>query len=65
MLLVGGWLVAVSVARRQYVVTSRAEHQPAPDRCRAGFRRLVLDRSTSDLLAAKSPHPILPRSFTH
>src|SRR5882762_8212693 len=52
MLLVGGWLVAVSVARRQYVVTLEqniSRHRIDVEQASA----LVLDRSTSDLLAAK------------
>jgi AAA family ATP:ADP antiporter len=52
LLLVGGWLVAVSVARRQYVVTLEdniSRHRIDVEQAST----LVLDRSTSDLLAAK------------
>ena len=52
LLLVVGWLVAVSVARRQYVVTleeSISRHRVDVEQAST----LVLDRSTSDLLAAK------------
>lgn len=51
-LLVGGWLMAVSVARRQYVVTleeSISRHRIDVEQAST----LVLDRSASDLLAAK------------
>jgi AAA family ATP:ADP antiporter len=52
LLLVTGWLVAVSVARRQYVVTLEeniSRHRVDVEQATT----LVLDRSTSDLLAAK------------
>jgi ATP:ADP antiporter, AAA family len=52
LLLVGGWLVAVSVARRQYVVTleeSISRHRIDVEQAST----LALDRSTSDLLTAK------------
>src|SRR5260370_29259776 len=58
LLLVGGWLVAVSVARRQYVATLRgsiSQHRLDVEQASAP----VLDPSTSDLLATNlSPsHP--------
>jgi AAA family ATP:ADP antiporter len=52
LLLVSGWLVAVWVARRQYVVTleeSISRHRIDVEQAST----LVLDRSTSDLLTAK------------
>lgn len=52
LLLVSGWLAAVWVARRQYVVTleeSISRHRIDVEQAST----LVLDRSTSDLLAAK------------
>src|SRR5438445_11160435 len=52
LVLVSGWLVAVSVARRQYVATlkeSISQHRLDAEQAST----LVLDRSTSDLLAAK------------
>ncbi|HXY50675.1 MAG TPA: Npt1/Npt2 family nucleotide transporter [Terriglobales bacterium] len=52
LLLISGWLVAVSVARRQYVVTLEeniSRHRVDVEQAST----LVLDRSTSDLLAAK------------
>jgi AAA family ATP:ADP antiporter len=52
MLLVGGWLVAVSVVRRQYVATlkeSIGQHRVDMEQTTTA----VLDRSTADLLAAK------------
>ena len=52
LLLVSGWLVAVAVARRQYVVTlndSIAQHRVDVEQASTS----VLDRSTSDLMAAK------------
>ncbi len=62
LLLVGGWLVAVSVARRQYVATLResiSQHRLDVEQASAP----VLDRSTSDLLAtnlsASDPKDIL------
>ncbi len=50
LVLVGGWLVAVSVARRQYVATLResiSQHRVDVEQASAP----VLDRSTADLLA--------------
>jgi ATP:ADP antiporter, AAA family len=50
--LVGGWLVVASVARRQYVVTLEenvSRHRVDVEQSST----LVLDRSTSDLLASK------------
>jgi AAA family ATP:ADP antiporter len=62
LLMVGGWLVAVSVARRQYVATlkeSISQHRFDVEQASAP----VLDRSTSDLLAtnlsASDPRDIL------
>ncbi|HMH06768.1 MAG TPA: Npt1/Npt2 family nucleotide transporter, partial [Terriglobales bacterium] len=62
LLLVAGWLVAVAVARRQYVATlkeSIAQHRVDVEQASTS----VLDRSTADLLAAKlstsDPHEIL------
>jgi ATP:ADP antiporter, AAA family len=52
LVLVSGWLVAVSVARRQYVVTLEeniSRHRVDVEQATT----LALDRSTSDLLAAK------------
>ncbi len=52
LLLVGGWLVAVSVARRQYVATlkeSIGQHRVDVEQTSTA----VLDRSTADLLATK------------
>jgi AAA family ATP:ADP antiporter len=52
MILICGWLVAVGVARRQYVVTlkeSISQHRVDVEQTSMG----VLDRSTADLLAAK------------
>src|SRR5712692_9981948 len=52
LVLVSGWLVAVSVARRQYVATlkeSISQHRVDVEQASTS----VLDRSTSDLLAAK------------
>ncbi len=52
MVLICGWLVAVGVARRQYVVTlkdSISQHRVDVEQTSMG----VLDRSTADLLAAK------------
>jgi hypothetical protein len=52
MLLVGGWLMAVSVARRQYVATleeSISRHRIDVEQAST----LVLDRSTTELLTAK------------
>jgi AAA family ATP:ADP antiporter len=52
MILVCGWLVAVAVARRQYVVTlkeSISQHRVDVEQTSMA----VLDRSTADLLAAK------------
>jgi AAA family ATP:ADP antiporter len=52
LLLVGGWLVAVSVARRQYVATLEeniTRHRIDAEQASA----MVLDRSTSDLLVAR------------
>jgi HEAT repeat protein len=52
MVLVCGWLMAVAVARRQYVVTlkdSISQHRVDVEQTSMG----VLDRSTADLLAAK------------
>jgi AAA family ATP:ADP antiporter len=52
LVLISGWLVAVTVARRQYVVTLEeniSRHRVDVEQASA----LVLDRSTSDLLAAK------------
>ena len=52
LVLVGGWLVAVSVARQQYVVTledSISQHRIDVEQAST----LVLDRSTSDVLTAK------------
>ncbi|MBV9625625.1 MAG: HEAT repeat domain-containing protein [Acidobacteria bacterium] len=52
LLLISGWLVAVAVARRQYVITLEeniSRHKVDVEQASA----LVLDRSTSDLLAAK------------
>jgi len=52
LVLVGAWLVAVSVARRQYVVTledSISRHRIDVEQAST----LALDRSTSDLLTAK------------
>ena len=52
LLLVSGWLVAVAVARRQYVATlndSIAQHRVDVEQASTS----VLDRSTSDLMAAK------------
>ena len=62
LLLVSGWLVAVSVARRQYVATLResiSQHRLDVEQASAP----VLDRSTTDLLAnnlsASDPKDIL------
>jgi AAA family ATP:ADP antiporter len=62
LLLAGGWLMAVSVARRQYVATLResiSQHRLDVEQASAP----VLDRSTSDLLAtnlsASDPKDIL------
>jgi AAA family ATP:ADP antiporter len=62
LLLVGGWIVAVSVARRQYVATLResiSQHRLDVEQASAP----VLDRSTTDLLAtnlaASDPKDIL------
>jgi ATP:ADP antiporter, AAA family len=62
LLLVGGWLVAVSVARRQYVATlkeSIGQHRVDVEQTSAA----VLDRSTADVLAinlsASDPKDIL------
>ncbi len=62
LLLVSGWLVAVSVARRQYVATLRqsiSQHRFDVEQASAP----VLDRSTTDLLAtnlsASDPKDIL------
>ncbi|HMJ21668.1 MAG TPA: Npt1/Npt2 family nucleotide transporter, partial [Terriglobales bacterium] len=62
LLLVAGWLVAVAVARRQYVATlkeSIAQHRVDVEQASTS----VLDRSTADLLAVKlstsDPHEIL------
>jgi ATP:ADP antiporter, AAA family len=62
LLLVGGWLVAVSVARRQYVATLResiSQHRLDVEQASAP----VLDRATTDLLAtnlsASDPKDIL------
>jgi ATP:ADP antiporter, AAA family len=52
LLLVGGWLVAVSVVRRQYVATlkeSIGQHRVDVEQASTA----VLDRSTADLLATK------------
>src|SRR5438093_7732691 len=52
LVLVSGWLVAVSVARQQYIATlkeSIGQHRLDAEQAST----LVLDRSTSDLLAAK------------
>jgi len=52
LLLVSGWLVAVAVARRQYVATlnqSISQHRVDVEQASTA----VLDRSTSDLLATK------------
>ena len=52
MVLISGWLVAVAVARRQYVLTlkeSISQHRVDVEQTSMG----VLDRSTADLLAAK------------
>jgi len=52
MVLVCGWLMAVAVARRQYVVTlkeSISQHRVDVEQTSMG----VLDRSTADLLASK------------
>lgn len=62
LLMVGGWLVAVSVARRQYVATlkeSITQHRVDVEQASAP----VLDRSTTDVLAtslsASDPKEIL------
>ncbi|MFY9561217.1 MAG: Npt1/Npt2 family nucleotide transporter [Terriglobales bacterium] len=62
LLLVGGWLVAVSVARRQYVATLKeciGQHRVDVEQASTA----VLDRSTADLLAtnlsASDPKDIL------
>ncbi|MGD0791962.1 MAG: Npt1/Npt2 family nucleotide transporter [Terriglobales bacterium] len=62
LLLIGGWLVAVSVARRQYVATlkeSIGQHRVDVEQTSTA----VLDRSTADLLAtnlsASDPSDIL------
>src|SRR5260221_11864243 len=62
LVLAGGWLVAVSVARRQYVATLResiSQHRLDVEQASAP----VLDRSTTDLLAinlsASDPKEIL------
>ena len=62
LLLVGGWIAAVSVARRQYVATLResiSQHRLDVEQASAP----VLDRSTTDLLAlnlsASDPKEIL------
>jgi AAA family ATP:ADP antiporter len=62
LVLVSGWLVAVSVARRQYVATlkeSISQHRVDVEQASAS----VLDRSTADLLAtnlsASDPNDIL------
>jgi ATP:ADP antiporter, AAA family len=52
LVLVAGWLIAVAVARRQYVATlkeSIAQHRVDVEQASTS----VLDRSTADLLAAK------------
>lgn len=52
LVLIGGWLAAVSVARRQYVVTLEqniSRHRIDVEQA----SMLVLDRSTSDVLATK------------
>ena len=52
LMLISGWLVAVAVARRQYVATlteSIAQHRVDVEQASTS----VLDRSTSDLMAAK------------
>jgi ATP:ADP antiporter, AAA family len=62
LVLVGGWLVAVGVARRQYVVTledSISRHRIDVEQAST----LALDRSTSEVLTARisasDPHEIL------
>lgn len=52
LMLISGWLVAVAVTRRQYITTleeSISRHRVDVEQASA----LVLDRSTSDLLAAR------------
>jgi len=52
LILAGGWLVAVYIARRQYVVTlTESINRHRVDIEQAST--LILDRSTSDLIAAK------------